>query len=186
MFDTIRKYWKIINPAYYGIIFFVIALFASDCFWKLAVSGDVNSFAVSFIGMDISAVFRFAVLWSANAVHCLFDFFGTNHFFVNSIIGFENGHSIHVVAGCTAIKEFFIAFCILAFSRGPWLHKLWYIPCAIVILVGFNIFRLTVLAYVVRGCAEWFDFFHLYVMKYMFYATILVLWYIWDEYLRFR
>lgn len=187
MFDTIRKYWKRINPAYHGIIFFVIALFASNYFWAFTVSGDKNedSLVVSFLGMDISAVFRWAILWFTNAVHCLLDFLGTGHLYVNSIIGFEDGHSMRVVAGCTAIKQFFIAFCILAFSRGPWLHKLWYIPCAIVILVGFNIFRLTVLAYVVRGCAEWFDFFHLYVMKYMFYATILVLWYIWDEYLRF-
>lgn len=188
MITHIKKYWNKINPEYHGIVFFVIALFASNYLWEFTVTGDEieTTVEVSILGVDVTAFFRWCVQWFTYCTHIVLCVVGTPHTLVNNIIGFANGHSMHVVAGCTAVKQLFIAFCILAFARGQWMRKLWYIPCAIMTLVAFNIFRLVVLSYIVRDYIEWFDFFHVVIMKYMFYATILLLWYIWDEHLRLR
>lgn len=188
MFETIRKYWHRISPEYHGVIFFVIALFASNFLWKITISGEDldNSVAVTFVGIDVSSLFKWGILWFANSVHLLLDFFGVNHCIVNNAIGFSNGNSMHVVAGCTAFKQSFIAFCILALSRGPWFHKLWYIPCSVVVLFGFNILRLAILCLVVRDNVESFDLYHSYVLKYAYYAVVMLLWYFWDERLRFK
>lgn len=188
MLDFIRNYWQKINPNYRGIVLFVIVLFASNYFWEFSVYGDEieNTVSVTFFGVDVSPLFGWAVLWFSYATHILLGFWEIPHILVNNMIGFCNGNSMYVVSGCTAIKQFFIAFCIIAFSRGSLKHKLWYTPCVLVLLVGFNVLRLTILSVVVRNYVDLFNLFHAHIMKYMFYAFILVLWYIWDEYLRLK
>ncbi|MCQ2344753.1 MAG: exosortase/archaeosortase family protein [Paludibacteraceae bacterium] len=188
MFNTIRKYWEKISPEYRGIVFFLIALFSSNFIWKLTISGTEieDAVSVTFLWFDVSGIFRAVMYHSAYTAHVMLDFFGVHHILVNNVISFANGNSMSVITGCTAIKQVFIACCIFTFSRGPWLHKLWYVPLALVFLACFNIVRLFLLSFVVRDCVDMFEFYHAFVLKYVFYGVLLVLWYIWDEYLRIR
>lgn len=186
--NIVSKTWNRIPPKFRGIVLFVIVLFASNYFWEFTVRGDEDGgpLFVTFLGMDISGLFRWAVLSFANVVHNVLGLLGFPTYLVNASVYHPNGNAVNIIAGCTAIKQMFIMFCILLFARGPWRHKLWYVLLSMLLIVGFNIFRLTFLAWLVIDYREMFDFFHVRVMKYLFYAFIFAIWIVWDEVLRPR
>jgi exosortase/archaeosortase family protein len=168
-----------------GVILFAVVLILSNFFWKYNVLGDeaedINS-TVRFWGMDISAPFIFMAYHVAHVSESVLRFFGSSVILKpGNILGYSNGSSVVVIWACTGLKQAYICFCILAFARGPWLKKLWYIPLSLLVVYLFNIFRITFIVACIENHPDWFKLLHLYVFKYIFYGIIFLMWVYWEE-----
>lgn len=170
---------------YKGIILFASILIGSNFFWKYNVLGDesadVNS-TVSFWGLDISAPF----VWMAHHVAIISEnilhFFGSQATLEpNNFIRYPNGNSVQIIWACTGLKQAYIFFCIIAFYRGHWLKKTWYIPLGLITVYLFNIFRITFIVACIGSHPSWFEFLHSYFFKYTFYGVIFLMWVLWEE-----
>lgn len=166
---------------YKGIIYFVIILLVSNYFWKFTVKGDESDTLVTFFGMNISAPFNFMVQHFADMIANILHFFGSDVIQRKNLLYYENYNGIRIVWACTGIKQAYIFFCIIAFTRGPWKKKLWYIPAGILIVYLFNLFRMIVIVATAKNHFDWFHFLHEYLFKYMFYGIIFLMWVLWDE-----
>ena len=167
---------------YRGVIFFAIVLMLSNFFWKYNVIGEEGGSTISFWGMDISAPF----IWMARHVALvsvwILHFLGWGvSLDSHNVFRHESGFSVQIIWACTGIKQAYICFCILAFARGPWQKKIWYVPVALLVVYLFNMFRIVFIIGAVDQHPEWFDFLHVKLFKYLFYAVIFGLWVIWEE-----
>lgn len=181
----ISRVWNKVPETYKGIVLFLLCLFVSNFLWKLTIAGDQSEEGVvTFCGFDISCVFSDATFWFAEKTHRLLALLGVQTQLVMDKVSYANGNGSKIIAGCTAIKQFYMMTVILLFSRGKSVHKIWYWLLSIVVLVGYNILRLALLTYIVRDHREYFDFMHEHVMKYIFYGVMFLLWLMWDEWLR--
>lgn len=167
---------------YEGIIRFLIILVVSHFVWKFTMLGDESNNQVLLFGWDISAPFVWMSQHIAHVNFVLLDWFGFKVELVNdTILRFANGNSARIVWSCTGIKQSYIFLCIILFSRGPWKHKLWFIPFGIFVCYVVNIIRITGLNMIVHSYREWFDFFHEHLLKYIFYGILFLLWMWWEE-----
>lgn len=168
-----------------GIILFFVILFVANVFWKYNVLGDESTGAdsmVTFWGLDISAPFNAMTLHVARVTAAVLHFFGSKVTLTgDNMLHYSNGNSVFIIWACTGIKQAYICFCILAFSRGPWSKKAWYIPLCLLVVYLFNIFRIAIIAACVESHPDWFDFLHLYFFKYIFYGVIFLMWVFWEE-----
>lgn len=168
-----------------GIFLFFVILTIANIFWKYNVLGDESTgpdSMVTFWGLDISAPFNWMTLHVAQATYAVLHFFGSTVTLVkeNKLL-YSNGNAVLIIWACTGIKQAYICFCILAFSRGPWDKKVWYIPLCLLVVYLFNIFRIAMIAVSVQNHQDWFDFLHLYFFKYIFYGVIFLMWVFWEE-----
>ena len=168
-----------------GVLIFFIVLFVSNLFWKLSISGDeANSVdsMVTFWGINVSAPFNWMAHQVAYLTASVLHFFGYKVILEPSnILRHSNGNSVMIIWACTGIKQAYICICIIAFSRGPWHKKLWFIPLSLIIVYLFNIFRITFIAACMANHPNWFHFLHVYVFKYIFYGIIFLMWVLWEE-----
>jgi len=92
-----------------------------------------------------------------------------------------NGY-ITVNESCSGFKQMYQILFLFLLFRGPWKHKLWYIPASFIIMFFVNIFRIILLSIVlIHWTAHW-DFFHEWVMRPFYYLVIFIQWVIWVEY----
>lgn len=171
---------------YSGVIYFVIILLVSHFFWKYTVLGDEEGYLVSFFGLDITRPFDFMARHTARVSHWLLQGLGFSTSLTdNNVIRHTVSlNAVHIVWSCTGIKQAYILFCILAFSRGPWQHKLWYIPLGLLCVYLFNILRITFITAIIDGHPEQFELWHEHITKYAFYIMIFGLWVVWEEKIR--
>jgi exosortase/archaeosortase family protein len=182
-FPTI-KFPEKLEP-FRGVILFAVILMLSNFFWKYNIMGDEASDANSMVmlwGMDISAPFVWMTHHVAHVSQLIMNFLGwkTTLEPVN-ILRHPNGNSVQIIWACTGLKQMYICFCILAFARGPWIKKLWFIPLSLMVVYAFNIFRITFIIASVNNHPNWFQFLHLYAFKYVFYGIIFLMWVYWEE-----
>ena len=135
-------------------------MFASNFFWKLTVSGDENGLEASFLGIDVSGVFAGVCYHLARVVHWIFEVLGQSTTLYDTTIYHPNGQGVRIVWGCNGIKQSFIFAMIMLFARGPFVHKMWFIPLGLMCVYLINILRLTFLAYIVRDYPDMFEFWH--------------------------
>jgi len=178
--SRLRAFVHLLEP-FKGIIYFVIILLVSHFFWKYTVTGDESNVLVTFFGMNVSAPFNFMVRHFSYAISGVMHFFGSDVMQANNVLFFENGNAIGVIWGCTAIKQAYIFFCIIAFTRGSWKNKLWYVPSGLLVVYLFNLFRMTIIVATAKNHIEWFHFLHGFLFKYAFYGVIFLMWLLWDE-----
>ena len=167
---------------YAGIIRFMIILVVSHFVWKFTVLGEESGGQVTFFGCDISTPFVWMSEHIASVVYMFLQWFGYDVERIgDTIVRFANGNGARIVWSCTGIKQSYIFFCIILFSRGPWKHKLWFIPLGIVVCYVVNIIRITGLNMIIYNHREWFDFLHEHLFKYLFYGILFLLWMWWEE-----
>ena len=178
----IKEFWSKLG-GYQGVMLFLIVLFASNFFWKLTVKGDENGLEASFLCFDLSIVFSTLCHHLAIVIHSIFDLFGITTYLYDTAIYHLNGECVRIVWGCNGVKQSFIFTMVMLFARGPVKHKLWFISLGLFCVYLINIFRLLLLAYIVRDYPEYFDFLHSRVTKYGFYGLIFLMWFFWNDFL---
>ena len=166
----------------HGIIYFLVVLFCCHYFWKFTVIGDESDTVVTFLGLNISAPF----IWLTNnlataVIYLLKNWLNLSFAVHDNTIFFDNHYSISIIWACSGLKQMYIYFCVIAFYRGPWLQKLWYIPMGLMVVYLFNIFRITAISYIAYNNRETFDFLHNHLFKYLFYGVIFLLWVVWEH-----
>ena len=169
---------------YKGIIYFVTLTLATHFLWKLAVTGNLRGAEISIFGIDMTAQFETLSHWIAGICYFIIKLFpGTDTFTSEGVIMyFTDGEmKIRIIWGCTGVKQLYIFSTIILLYSGPVKDKLWYIPCGCVILWTFNIIRIVAIYFLTRNHAEWFDFLHEGIFRYVFYGIIFLLWVIWEE-----
>ncbi len=82
--------------------------------------------------------------------------------------------------GCVGAKQAMIFVLSIVFSRGKRLHKLWFIPCGVVVLHFINLARITLLFYFSSFKLEYFDLMHDHVLKIFYYFIIFLIWLLWQ------
>jgi len=168
---------------YSGVIYFAIILIVAHFLWKLLVVGDESNAFVTFLGIDISAPFRFMVLHITLVCNKILNILGFDSILKsrNNIWFPDVQRGIRIVWGCTAIKQSYVFICIIAFYRGAWKNKLWFIPAGLIVIYLFNIFRISIIAIVSNSHPDWFYFVHEILLKLLFYFVIFLLWVLWEE-----
>ena len=183
MNKQIKQIINILSP-YWGIVYFIVLLLSTHFLWKLVVDGDLHSQQIAIFGKDLTEQFHFLSTFTARIVHwfvCLFP--NTGDFLINDTrLYFQNpGFIINIIWGCTAVKQLYIFIVIMAFYKGPWKKKLWYIPVGCVILWAYNIIRIAAICYLVIDHPEKFDFYHEGLFRYIYYGLMFLLWVVWEE-----
>ena len=172
-----------------GVILFAVVLMLSNFFWKYNVLGDEDRSGdntVTFWGLNISTPFN----WMAHHVsgvcysilHSLDSAVSLDR--VRNVFHYPNTNRVQIVWACTGMKQAYICFCIMAFSRGPWKKKLWYVPLTLLAVYLINIFRISFIVATIENHPDWFELLHLYIFKYAFYGLIFLLWVLWEEKIR--
>lgn len=166
-----------------GIIYFAIILLVAHFFWKFFVLGDESDTVVTFFGLDISHPFNVASAHVAQVTHNILNAIGFDNLLKpnNVVQHCESKQAVRVVWGCTGIKQAYIFFCIIAFYKGSWKNKLWFIPMGLLVIYLFNIFRIAFITAVIDNYPQYFDLLHEHIFKYAFYAVIFLMWVWWNE-----
>ncbi len=89
---------------------------------------------------------------------------------------------ITVNESCSGFKQMYQIFFLFLLFRGPWKHKLWYIPASMGVMFLVNILRIILLSVVLINWPTHWDFFHLWVMRPFYYVVIFIEWVVWVEY----
>lgn len=94
---------------------------------------------------------------------------------------FSNGGYIAVNEGCSGLKHSYQVLVLFLLFPGPWKHKLWFIPMALVIMFLTNIFRIVSLSVILLWKPEYWDFSHDWILRPFFYVVLFILWVWWVE-----
>jgi exosortase/archaeosortase family protein len=100
-----------------------------------------------------------------------------------TVLSYDQSHgpAINVVWGCTGVKQLYILFFVILFSRGIWWKRLIYFFTGCVVLLLFNVIRITVVVLFIKHDPDSFELLHDFVFKYLFYGLIFLLWMLWEE-----
>lgn len=167
---------------YADVIRFMVVLLVGNALWKLTFQGDEAGNYITFLGCDLTHFFSVASSHVAKVSYTLVCAIEDNvQLLYGHIIQFSNNVTISVVWGCSAVKQGLLFTLIMLMARGPWLHKLWFIPLGWLMVYLFNIMRIAVIALLIHHHPTWFEFLHTYLFKYLFYGMIFALWVFWIE-----
>jgi exosortase/archaeosortase family protein len=157
-------------------------MFIANGLWKAFVNdGDLEP-AVTLFGINITWPFQAIQKEIIRVVGLLYGLFGLPYGLQHgTTFVFSNGQSSEIAWGCTGWKQAFIFACIIAFSRGPWRKKWWYILACLPLLHCFNVIRIAVVGSVLANNPSLFEVVHTYLFKYSFYMLIFLLWMFFEE-----
>ena len=186
IFRYIHELWNKLRP-YHGVILFFVVMMLANWTWKILVHDGNDDPYVKLFGLNISWPFikiQHEVIRVVGLVFNLFNIpFGLLH---RTTFVFANGASSEIAWGCTAMKQAFIFACIIAFSRGSWKNKWWFILAALPILHAFNVIRISVVGAVLAYHPHYFELVHTFFFKYSFYFLIFLLWALREEFFYIR
>ena len=168
---------------YSSIIYFAVLLMISHFLWKIFVLGDESDEVVSLFGMDISLPFTYMAQHIAKVTYSILNWIGYDiTLYPNNVIRHDvSKNAVWIVWACTGIKQAYIFICIIAFYRGSWLHKLWYIPLGLIFIYLFNSFLIILITIIIDKYPHQFELWHEHILKYAFYGMIFLFWALWHE-----
>jgi exosortase/archaeosortase family protein len=176
------KWYSALPRPVKAVAIFAILLFASNFAWKLTVKGNDFDNRVELMGHDITPPFVWASDQVTNHVMELLPFMGeVPERLDGNVLSFSHTQRLKVVWSCTGIKQGFLFFVIMLLYPGSWKQKLWFIPVGLLMVWVFNIFRITMIAYLFGVNPDTFKLMHEFVFKYMFYFMLFLLWLLWEE-----
>ena len=82
---------------------------------------------------------------------------------------------------CSGLKQFYQALVLFVLYPGPWRHKLWYVPLALLAMHLVNIMRIVALAATMAWQYQHWDLMHDWVLRPLFYVVLFGLWVLWEE-----
>ena len=163
-----------------------------DPIWHVAMFAAI----LLFFHFLYRAVIGYLLLWepfSQTNLHLMNLVFNSSAWFNRHILGLEfttadprtmwftNGGYVSITDGCSGMKQFYQVVILFLLYPGPWKHKLWYIPMAVVVMHLVNLFRVISLSVVVIWKPEIWDFTHDNIVRPFFYVIVFLMWVIWVE-----
>jgi len=94
---------------------------------------------------------------------------------------FPNVGYITIEEACSGTKQFYQILVLFILFPGPWRHKLWYIPSAMLVMHMVNVARILILSLVLFVWPEQWDFIHLWILRPGYYVVIFLMWVLWIE-----
>ena len=174
--------WRESLGKYRDVLVFVVCLFVANGLWKLMIHGDEDVNEVFWFGLDVTPVFRTVAGHITQVVYRLTRLVSDSvHLVPPYTVSFDSGFAYSVVWSCTPLKQSFIWLFIMLFARGSLRRKLWFVPLGWLVAYAFNIFRITAIGLLCEHHPDMFEFYHLYLFKYLFYAVLFALWVWWTE-----
>ncbi len=92
-----------------------------------------------------------------------------------------HGPAINIIWGCTGVKQLYIFFFVILFSQGIWWKRLIYFFMGSLVLLFFNVLRISTVILAMKPYPGSFELLHDLVFKYLFYGIIFLLWILWEE-----
>ena len=209
--SSYSQFVEFVKP-FKNILYFLFLFFLFEFFWKLFVHEGDNEAILLVFGHDLTSFITPLCRWIANICYWIIhDVFGYDNFNIKGqYIYFSNSIILHIVWGCTALKQMLLFTFIIACFGGSVKRKLIFIPASIVLLFLFNILRLVITCFVVKNgfpdwfiafnesfngkkwdnsiktywtfYEDWYHFFHDHIFKWVYYdGVIFILWLLWVE-----
>ncbi len=177
-FKIIRKK-KAIEPVFDFLLFAFILLSMHYLFRYWA-----NELRYSFFGFDANpgAISDFLISqlvpqssWVARNI------FQVDHYVQDNVLRIPPNAYVAVTEGCSGLKPMYQVIGLFLFFRGPYVHKLWFIPFSLFVVHMTNIFRISGLAWVAVHFPERWDWLHDWFFRPLFYVNVFLLWLWWVE-----
>ncbi len=163
------KYWLrfVVN----GIIMFALLILFYAGLRQIKYIDDLYV-----AGLNHFATF---LLVSADRFTELFGFEVTTYGKTIRIVDDFKAAGIYLDRGCMGRNVLLGYAALIAIFPGNFKHKLWYIPMGIIILIAFNVLRISGLAVTAYCCPEYSDINHHFIFKLVAWIIIFLLWIIW-------
>jgi len=178
--SSVNNYWNMIRSKSYGFVW-EIALFMviSYGFHHLyrAYSSTINSSGIMISLNDIFIQTAFdQVQWIYKSILNL-------SFTVEplNVIRFVNQEAIVINTGCSGTKQFLQVLVLFILYPGPWVKKFWFIPTALFAIHIVNVLRISMLGFWRAESWPYWQWFHDWPMRVIFYLVIFGFWYWWNE-----
>ncbi|OIP81049.1 MAG: hypothetical protein AUK44_10865 [Porphyromonadaceae bacterium CG2_30_38_12] len=160
----------------------MVVLICAHFLWKFTVIGDETDTQVQFFGFDISAPFSFMASHVASASYFILHALGSDvQLLTHNWLRYPNHVNVQIVWSCSGLKQAYIFTCIIAFSHGKFVKKMWFIPLGLVVVYFVNIIRIAAITALIEHHPEQFELLHEHIFKYAFYAFVFALWVWWEE-----
>lgn len=168
-----NKLEVLIDVALFAIITYSLHWLWWHWIWSTASDGGFLTFLPAAADFLAHEVFL-SSSWVLNVL-------GVEHTAVNNTIFLKGNGYVEVLLSCSGLKQFYQIFFLFLLFPGPWKHKLWYIPAALLIMHGVNIMRIVILSLVLDPWPEYWDFIHMWILRPFFYVVIFGFWVLWNE-----
>ena len=101
----------------------------------------------------------------------------------HTLLSYDKSHGpmINIVWGCTGVKQLYVLFFVILFSRGIWWKRFIYFLCGCLVMLLFNVLRISIVTLLIKPYPGSFELLHDWVFKYLFYGLIFLLWMLWEE-----
>lgn len=170
--------------------------------WQASGAGEINRANkedqyISFLNMDVTPFF---IAWAEKTAAVNFwvvkRIFRQPVFLKSGTMKYEEGKSggltviaydkprgsaVNIIWGCTGVKQLYVFLLVILFSKGIWWKRFSYFILGSLVLLFFNIIRISVIVLCMQPYPNSFDLLHDCVFKYLFYGLIFLLWAAWEE-----
>lgn len=141
--------------------------------WNGANNGDFLTFLPAIADWLAHQVFLHSS-WFMDAI-------GFRHIAMDNTLTFPETGYVAVLPSCSGLKQFYQILFLFIIYPGPWKHKSWYIPSALLIMYLVNTSRIVILSLVLFVLPQHWDFIHMWILRPFFYVVIFAEWVIWNE-----
>ena len=172
--------WNVVRSKPYGFVWEIVLFMAITYGFHLlyrAYSSTINASGIMMALNDffIETAFH-QVQWIYNSILNL-----SFNVEPNNIIRFVNQEAIAINAGCSGTKQFLQVLVLFILYPGPWIKKTWFIPTALLAIHVVNVLRISMLGFWRAESLAYWQWFHDWPMRVIFYLVIFGFWYWWNE-----
>lgn len=178
--SSVFSRWNMIRSKPYGfiweIVLFMVITYGFHLLYR-AYSSTINASGIMISLNDIFIQTAFhQVQWFYKSILNL-------SFTVepNNIIRFVNQEAIAINTGCSGTKQFLQVLVLFILYPGSWIKKTWFIPIALLAIHVVNVLRISILGFWRAESWPYWQWFHDWPMRVIFYLVIFGFWYWWNE-----
>jgi exosortase/archaeosortase family protein len=178
--SSVYIFWNMIRSKPYGFVWEIALFMAITYGFHLlyrAYSSTINAsgIMISLNGIFIETAFH-QVQWIYKSILNL-SFTVEPH----NVLRFVNQEAIAINTGCSGTKQFLQVLVLFILYPGPWTKKFWFIPTALLAIHAVNVLRISMLGFWRAESWPYWQWFHDWPMRVIFYLVIFGFWYWWNE-----
>jgi exosortase/archaeosortase family protein len=99
----------------------------------------------------------------------------------HNVLRFVNQEAIAINTDCSGTKQFLQVLVLFILYPGPWIKKTWFILTALLAIHVVNVLRISMLGFWRAESWPYWQWFHDWPMRVVFYLVIFGFWYWWNE-----